>query len=95
MQQQDIKKKKKYATSTLWRNFVIPSMEHYQKIIQMMDEEYAEKCPCCLKSDLIFLSDSGNIQRWVDWIRDTEVFGQQTSDFAVDDDTGDNDEGIE
>jgi hypothetical protein len=62
MHSDDIKMKLKYATSTLWRGFIIPPIRHYQNIIQAMDVAYLKdngKCPCCLKPNLIFLSNSG------------------------------------
>jgi hypothetical protein len=46
MRDQDIQKKKNSLTSALWRNFIVPPLEHYQKIIEKMDQEYEEKCPC-------------------------------------------------
>jgi hypothetical protein len=52
-------KKKKSSTSAIWLNFVVPPLGYYKEIIQQMDNDYDGKCPCCLKPELIFLSDSG------------------------------------
>jgi len=53
-------KKKKSSISAIWCNFIVPKIGHYHKIILKMGEDYDEKCPCCLKPNLVFLSDSGN-----------------------------------
>jgi hypothetical protein len=61
MLQSDVEFKKKKSTH-IWENFIVPSMDHYNEIIQEMDDAYIKdggRCPCCLKPDLVFLSDSG------------------------------------
>jgi hypothetical protein len=78
MEEQDSKVKVfKSSTSAIWRDFIVPPREYYNAIVEQMDENYEGKCPCCLKPDLIFLSDSGIWQASKDRMKNGLPYGHQ------------------
>ena len=42
-----------------WKNFKVPDIGYYRKLVQQMVDDYKHHCPVCLHPDLVFLAESG------------------------------------